>query len=107
MFNVQICPKNHEIYTNYNEYLNEDEDDSIFILEHILNNNVDNELKSIIDLKNVKHLSDKELEKIIDIYDVLIRSNIKKINVISDNKSILNNIKNSLPDITITLLEIE
>lgn len=107
MFNVQICPKSHEIYTNYNEYLNEDEDDSISILEHILNNNVGNGLKSVIDLINVKHLSDKEFEKIIDIHDVLIRSNIRKINVISDNKSVLNNIKNSLPDITVTLLEIE
>lgn len=105
MFSVQKCPKSHEIYIYYNEYLNEDADESILVLEHLNFGSDINNYVGLIDLVTVKSLSDTEVIKLKKMHDILVDSNINSITVISDNNSILRNIKSLIPDVSIKLFK--
>lgn len=105
MFNIQKFPQSLEIYINYNEYLVEDEDESIPILEHMISDNR-GELKGIIDLITAKNLSKKEMKIIRGIHDLLRNNDIKELNVISDNKKLLERIKGMFPDVSVTFFSI-
>lgn len=106
MFNVQKCPQSLEIYINYNEYLNEDEDESIFTLEHLFTYDEVEKFKGIIDLITVKNLSNEDKTKMMEIYDTLKNRNIKELSVISDNKKMLQDIKSIMPDVSIKFFKI-
>jgi hypothetical protein len=107
MFNVQKCSKSHEIYIYYNEYIKDDEDESVTTLEKIIKQGGVKEFAGIIDLVTVKRLSGEEITRIKKLHDILVDKDINKLNVISDNKKILENIKDIMPDVSIKLLKKE
>jgi hypothetical protein len=107
MFNVQKCPGNREIYIYYNEYIEEEEDESVEALEHML---VEDEIKGfrgIIDLITVKYLSNTDFARIQKMHDLLKGGMINKLDVISDNVNILESIKGIMPDVSTRLLKVE
>lgn len=106
MFNVQKCFKTQEIYVYYNEYLSEEEDESIPVLEHIFAEDDIKEYRGTIDLITVKNLSHKEEKKIMEIHDMLISGEVSMLYVISDNKKVLNRVKEIIPDVSTRLLKI-
>lgn len=105
MFNVQKCLYNHEIYINYNEYLEED-DECIPVLEHMIEKDDVKEFSGIIDLITVKNLSNKEKRRIKQIHDILVKGKIIKLNVISDNVRVLKRVKKIIPDVSTKLLKL-
>lgn len=104
MFNVQKSANSLEIYINYNEYIKKDEDESIPTLEQIFKEEGLKEFRGVIDLITVRKLSEDEEAKITQIYDVLKKGDIKELNVISDNRKVLEHMKEIMPDISVTLL---
>lgn len=107
MFNVQSASKSHEIYISYNEYLSEHEDESIQTLEHILQDKNTSYSKGIIDLIAVKYLHSKDTMKIKTIYEILKGADIKELDVLSDNKKIIESVKKLIPDANFELLKLK
>jgi hypothetical protein len=106
MFNVQRDFQNHEIYINYNEFLSKEEDESILTLEHMLKGSDPIGYKGVIDLITVKSLTGEEIKKIKEIHDILQNANIRDMDVVSDNKKVLERVKRLLPDIKAELFRI-
>lgn len=106
MFNVQKCFETQEIYVYYNEYLAEDEDESIPVLEHIFAEDDIKEFRGTIDLITVKNLSQKDEKKIKEIHDKLKSGEVLNLYVISDNKRVLKRVKEIMPDVSTKLLKI-
>jgi len=106
MFNVQKFYNSHEIYINYNEYIKEEEDDSVATLEHMVEDDDIKEFKGIIDLITVKSLSKKETEKIKKMHDLLRNGCHVDLDVVSDSKKVLEEIKKVIPDVSVKLIKI-
>lgn len=107
MFNIQKCSESLEVYINYNEYINKDEDESIPILEHIFSQDEVRKFRGVIDLITVKCLSEEDITKIKEIHDILRRKEIKDLCIISDNRRLLARIKNIIPEVSITFFKKE
>lgn len=107
MFSIQKCSGSFEVYINYNEYVKEEDDESVPILENIFSQGEVKKFKGIIDLITVKSLSQEDITKIKEIHDVLRKKEIKDLNIISDNRKLLNQIKNIIPDVSITVFRKE
>lgn len=106
MFNVQKFNFSREIYINYNEYLHEEEDESIPTLQLVLREEDAEGFTGVIDLITVKSLTRDDVRKLKTMYELLKECNIKDLNVISDNKSILKQIKSIIPDASTRLLRV-
>lgn len=107
MFNVQKFYYNHEIYINYNEYIKEEEDDSVATLEHMVEGSDIKEFRGIIDLMAVKSLSRKETEKIKKMHDLLKNRCVMNLNVVCDSRRVLDRIKRIMPDVSVKLIKID
>jgi hypothetical protein len=106
MFNVQKFNFSREIYINYNEYLHEEDDESIPTLQQVLREEGTEGFSGVIDLITVKNLTRDDIKKIKAMYEILIKCNVKSLNVISDNKSILRLIRSIIPEASTKLLRI-
>lgn len=104
MFNIQKSSISHEIYIYYNEYIRDDEDESLLTLENIIKQGEVKEYVGIIDLVMVKRLTRKEIIRIKKLHDILVEREINNFNVISDNRRLLKNIKNIMPDVSTKLI---
>lgn len=107
MFNIQKCPESHEIYINYNEYISNEEDDAIPILEQMFAYDKTEQFKGIIDLITVKELSEQDILQIKEIHNVLMQNNIIKLNVISDSRKVIEKVKEIVPDVSVTYFKLK
>lgn len=107
MFNVQKSYANHEIYINYNELLDENEDESIPTLEHIIKEGDNREYSGTIDLISVKMLTSRDILKLKSIHDVLGSMDIANMHIISDNSAVLEQVKKIIPGAVVELFRIE
>ncbi|KPU46341.1 hypothetical protein OXPF_00690 [Oxobacter pfennigii] len=106
MFNVQRSIDNHEIYVNYNEYLYEEGDEYIGILEHMAGEGFIKDFDGIIDLITLRKLKLKDAEKIKSVYYILKKGNVSNLYIVSDNKKVLRFVKKLIPDIPTKLIKV-
>lgn len=106
MFNIQKCYMNHEIYINYNELLDENEDESISTLEHIIKEGDNKEYKGIIDLIAVKTLSDQDILKLKSIHEILSGMDMEHLYILLDSSRVLEQVKKIMPDVPAELFSI-
>lgn len=106
MFNVQKCYKNHEIYINYNELLDENEDESIPTLEHIIKEGDNRGYRGIIDLMAVKMLTHRDIQKLKSIGNMLNSMDMNNKYIILDNSRVLEQVKEIMPGVPVKLFSI-
>lgn len=106
MFNVQKSYKNHEIYIHYNELLDENEDESITTLEHIIKEGDNKEYRGIIDLIAVKSLSDRDILKLKTIGDTLSDMEIEHLYIILDSSRVLEQVREIMPGVPAKLFKV-